>query len=447
MSLKKKIRSRVLQLVLSDSALELRRTVFNLRRKIAGKPHVLHVFLQLDDPYSYLLANFIPVLQKHFRVQVEVHLVEALEEGYKPQPHLLSEYAIYDCRLLARELGVPFLDKGPTPAIEHRRSLLQLLASEHEDENFSDSLQQSLTAYWRGDSENISRQLTGMVFKNDATSILEKNQALLTELGHYSSATIFFAGEWYWGIDRLLYLTDRLEQMGLASAAGENKNREIEHLRRVTRLHTPLSVPECASELPPLELFFSFRSPYSYLALQSAFRIADDFGIELKIRPILPMVMRGLPVPPAKLRYIVLDASREAHRLGIAFGLIGDPVGSAAERCIAISIYAEQQGRNREFVMAAATAIWSQGYDLAKDKPLKRVVERAGLDWEQAQLALRDDRWRLSAERNRGELGEVGLWGVPSWKLGEIALWGRDRDWLVEREIEEMCDKGEGIIV
>lgn len=447
MSLKKTIRSRVLQLVLSDTGIALRRTSAALKRRLTGKSHELQMFLQLDDPYSYLLASFIPTLQKHFNVQVNVHLVEAPEEGFKPQPQMLGEYAIYDCRLLARELGVPFLDKGAAPAVEHRRALLQLLASEHDEPHFVDALIKSLSAYWRGDSESIARQIDGIAMDGKALPILEKNRALLLQLGHYSSATIFYEGEWYWGIDRLLYLTDRLEQQGLSGADGEERNRDIDHLRRTTRLNLPASVPACSSELPPLELFFSFRSPYSYLVLQSAERISNAFGMTLKIRPVLPMVMRGLPVPTAKLRYIVFDANREAHRLGIPFGLIGDPVGPAAERCIAIACHAERQGKAFAFISAAATAIWSEGRDLAQDKPLRRVVERAGLDWEAARVALQDDGWRLEAKKNRDDLAQVGLWGVPSWKLGDLALWGRDRDWLVERAIEELCDKGEGIIV
>ena len=38
------------------------------------------------------------------------------------------------------------------------------------------------------------------------------------------------------------------------------------------------------------------------------------------LRPVLPMVMRGLPVPREKQLYIVLDTKREAEDAGVAFG-------------------------------------------------------------------------------------------------------------------------------
>ena len=34
-------------------------------------------------------------------------------------------------------------------------------------------------------------------------------------LGHYLGGTLYYAGEWYWGIDRLPYLEERLIQTGL----------------------------------------------------------------------------------------------------------------------------------------------------------------------------------------------------------------------------------------
>ena len=40
-----------------------------------------------------------------------------------------------------------------------------------------------------------------------------------------------------------------------------------------------------------------------------------------------------------------------------------------------------------------------------------------------------------------------GLWGVPTMRMGEFVVWGQDRDWLLVRHLEELCDPGDGIIV
>ncbi|MDA0705161.1 MAG: hypothetical protein O2805_00695 [Proteobacteria bacterium] len=117
-------------------------------------------------------------------------------------------------------------------------------------------------------------------------------------------------------------------------------------LQQVAQISLPVSPPGAARELPELEFFFSFRSPYSYLALQRAFRIADAFGLAIRVRPVLPMVMRGLPVPKSKLRYIASDAVREAERLKIPFGRFADPMGAGVERCLAVYAYSRKEKRN-----------------------------------------------------------------------------------------------------
>ena len=57
------------------------------------------------------------------------------------------------------------------------------------------------------------------------------------------------------------------------------------------------------------------------------------------------------------------------------------------------------------------------------------------------------NQWRENVEKNRESLTDMGLWGVPSFRIGELAFWGQDRIWLLSRKIEEMSDGGEGITV
>jgi 2-hydroxychromene-2-carboxylate isomerase len=178
---------------------------------------------------------------------------------------------------------------------------------------------------------------------------------------------------------------------------------------------------------PALELFFSFRSPYSYLALDRARALADTYGVPLVIKPVLPMVMRGLAVPRTKRMYIVRDAAREARRLGIPFGRICDPLGVGVERCLAVFEDAEREGLAFELVHSAARGIWSEALDMANDDDLSIVVRRAGLDWSKTQRSLSRLAWRTRAENNRRALLDLGLWGVPSFRLGDYACWGQDR--------------------
>jgi 2-hydroxychromene-2-carboxylate isomerase len=72
-----------------------------------------------------------------------------------------------------------------------------------------------------------------------------------------------------------------------------------------------------------VDLFFSFRSPYSYLALPKTMSFVADYDAAVNLRPVYPLPVR---VPgffkkahPQFARYIVLDSSRVAKHENIPF--------------------------------------------------------------------------------------------------------------------------------
>jgi 2-hydroxychromene-2-carboxylate isomerase len=78
-----------------------------------------------------------------------------------------------------------------------------------------------------------------------------------------------------------------------------------------------------ASMTLSVDLFFSFRSPYSYLALPRTMKMVADYDVTVNLRPVYPLAVR---VPgffkranPQFARYVVLDASRVAKHENIPF--------------------------------------------------------------------------------------------------------------------------------
>jgi 2-hydroxychromene-2-carboxylate isomerase len=445
MSLERKSRSLILNAAFNPRAINLKRWLTEKQRKIAGRAHVVSVFLQIDDPYSYVLSNYLPSLAAHYDIELRLYLSQARGEEYQPAPDMLAQYSIDDCVRLANELGIPFLDKGGLPPTEHRIGLSDVVAALVDQDMFQDELFQALAVYWRGDSAAAAQLSVVSQSERSSDGVIAAAQKIQQNLGHYSSAMLHYAGEWYWGVDRLHYLTDRLDQAGVARS--DKPDPALASIEQAMQVSLPVRPPSAASELPPIELFYSFRSPYSYIALQRTFEIADAFGIEVKVRPVLPMVMRGMKVPKPKLKYIAADTFREAERRKLPFGKISDPVGLGVERCLAVYQYAVSEHRTREFLCSAGTAIWAEAIDVATDKGMRKVTDRSGLFWPDVEAAMKRDDWREQADDNRETMMDSGSWGVPTIRMGDFVVWGQDRDWLLVRHIEELCDTGDGILV
>jgi len=444
LKLENKIRSAFLNALLSSRSRRIQRSFAELRRKLGGGAHEVSVFLQLDDPYSYLLAWCLPELASTYDIELKVYLSQARGDEYQPAPDLLAEYAAMDAQRVARELGIPFMDQGATPPVEHRRGLLDVLAARTDGDDFAGELFEVLEIYWRGDTEAAARRSdTGE--SGQADEVIARSRALQERLGHYSSGMLYYGGEWYWGVDRLHYLADRLDKMGLAREGA--KGTRLASVRHAMQMSLPVTPPAAAERLPPLELFCSFRSPYSYLSLKRVYEIVDAFGLDLKLRPVLPMVMRGMQVPRSKLVYIAKDTTREAERLGIPYGNIADPVGAGVERCLAAFRYAESEHKGRDFLANAGLAIWGEAVDVSTDKGMRKVTGRTSLFWPDVVAAMASEDWREEIEANRESMMASGSWGVPTIRFGDEVFWGQDRDWLLVRHIEELCDTGDGILV
>ena len=66
-----------------------------------------------------------------------------------------------------------------------------------------------------------------------------------------------------------------------------------------------------------VDLFFSFRSPFSYLATPGSLRLETDFRVRIAFRTVLPLALRDpesifSPDNLKRAKYIVLDSQRRA---------------------------------------------------------------------------------------------------------------------------------------
>jgi 2-hydroxychromene-2-carboxylate isomerase len=437
------LRSKLLSAYLSEGTRRRSQAWHETRRKLSGQGHVVTAFLQMDDPYSYLLSRYLPDLASHYDIELHVCLSRTLGGAYEPAGDLRADYAVTDCVRVAAELGIPFLDRGEQPPVDRLGAMNDAVAARADSDDYGDSVYAALETFWRGDAQGAAN-LAGTGTEGAGETLIAASQRRLDRMGHYNSAMLHYAGEWFWGVDRLPHLIARLDERELSRT--ERANPRLSSIAQVMHIDLPVRPPAAAGKLPPLDLFYSFRSPYSQLCLRRVFAVADAFGLELVLRPVLPMMMRGMAVPPRKIRYIILDAMREARLHGVPFGDCMDPLGAGVERCHAAFAYAESERRGREFLLNASEMIWDQAVEVATDKGLRKITAKTGLFWPEVKQALENDDWRETEAENRQLMLSLGSWGVPTLCLGDYVVWGQDRIWLLVRHLEELCDTGEGIL-
>ena len=204
------------------------------------------------------------------------------------------------------------------------------------------------------------------------------------------------------------------------------------------------------------DLFFSFRSPYSYLAVGRYRAMAEQHDLEIALRPVYPIAIRDpdiLFTNALQGRYIFIDAARSAQMQGIPYRWPRpDPVVQdlmtrevSAEqphiyRLTRMGQLAQQRGKGLAFVDEVSKIIWSgEVDDWHEGDHLANAVARAGLDLAELDTAVEAEADALDAQiaDNQAALTAAGHWGVPTLVFEGEPFFGQDRIEMAKWRMEQ----------
>ena len=382
-------------LVMEFIASDARRQITRIRGRLArrGQP-TIHYFHQVDDPHSHLAVQKIDALANRYKVRFRFHLVQNPTDHEQGDASRFPVWALRDARAVASDYGTELpqnVNQIESHQVKHAESYLSRYLA---DSDFSREAVAIGHRLWSGDP----------IEELPATNAAAEGSALRTKLGHWLSATFYFEGEWYWGVDRLVHLENRLRDMGLSNNPGGI----------CVPRPTPEPLDNKNASAVTLEFFPSLRSPYTAISFERVIALAQRTRVKLELRPVMPMMMRGVPAPRVKQLYIMTDTKREADYYGQKFGPVVDPFGEPVKRAFALLPFMTEQGLSIDYCANYLRAAWSEGVDITTERGLKQVVEETGANWQAAKNQLANSVWEPLLEDNVSDMLAAGLWGVPS---------------------------------
>jgi 2-hydroxychromene-2-carboxylate isomerase len=205
-----------------------------------------------------------------------------------------------------------------------------------------------------------------------------------------------------------------------------------------------------------VDVFWSFRSPYSYLATGRLVELEKRYDLEIRVRPVLPLAVREPDffrrVNPLWPAYLMRDTARIAQYHGIDYRwprpdpvvqvleegrLVTAPEQPYIHRLTRLGVLAAEEGRGLPFIDEVSRLIWSGGVDgWHQGAHLAGATARAGLDLARLDADAEREAERLDAAvaRNQRDLEAAGHWGVPTMVFEGEPFFGQDRiDVLVWR--------------
>jgi len=194
------------------------------------------------------------------------------------------------------------------------------------------------------------------------------------------------------------------------------------------------------------QLYWSFRSPYSYLAMHRITQLARDYEVDVDVRIVLPLAVRKpeffRDVNPLWLPYVLRDTVRLAEMAGIPYRFPDpDPIVQNIQtreiareqpyihRISRLGVEASRAGRGLAFVDEVSRLIWGGVSGWHTGDHLPRAAERAGLSLEDMELRIAADVAGYDAvlTQNQAELEKAGHWGVPTMVFRDEPFFGQDR--------------------
>lgn len=186
-------------------------------------------------------------------------------------------------------------------------------------------------------------------------------------------------------------------------------------------------------------LYFSFRSPYSWLTLRRLCAAVPDAPAQFEWFPYwdpdeitsAALAARNaefhyVQMSRAKHFYLLMDTRRLAEREGLsmAWPIDVDPWWELPHLAY---LAARRQGRELAFYDAIVAARWSRGEDVCTEPVVRAAAEESGCDPDVLAAAPADDSIRAEAADCLVAAYNDDIFGIPYLRWGRHRFWGYDR--------------------
>jgi 2-hydroxychromene-2-carboxylate isomerase len=191
---------------------------------------------------------------------------------------------------------------------------------------------------------------------------------------------------------------------------------------------------------PPIDFWFDFSSPYSYIASEWIEAVAARHGRTVRWHAILlgaTFLAAGLKPPvahPIKREYSVADFARSARFEGLPYRH-PDAFPIPTQNAARVFWWLEEQVAARAVAWARAglRAYFTRGVPLNEAVALHGLCREIGLDPDAAEAAWNDPRWKVRLKLENDSAIAAGIFGAPAIVIDGELFWGNDRKPQIER--------------
>ena len=199
---------------------------------------------------------------------------------------------------------------------------------------------------------------------------------------------------------------------------------------------------------PPIDFYFDFSSPYSYIASEWVEAVAARHGRSVQWHAILlgaTFQAAELKSPvsyPLKREYSIRDFARSARFAGLPYVMPAKfPIPTQNAARIFWWLHDSQSPeRAAAWAHAGLRALFTRGVDLSDAAALRMQVAESGIDAAAAEAAWSDPLWKDRLKRENDAAIAAGIFGAPFFFVDGEPFWGNDRRGQIEQWLAGEAD-------
>ncbi len=194
----------------------------------------------------------------------------------------------------------------------------------------------------------------------------------------------------------------------------------------------------------PIDFYFDFSSPYSYIASEWVEALAARHGRTVDWKAILlgatfqAAELKSPVAYPIKREYALRDFERSARFEGVPLTMPPKfPVPTQNAACVFWYLQSIDAARAIAWARCGLRAYFARGVDPSDPDALEALTREFGLAPGEAELVWSDPQWKLRLKQANDAAIAAGVFGAPFFVVDGEPFWGNDRRAQIERWLEQ----------
>ena len=191
--------------------------------------------------------------------------------------------------------------------------------------------------------------------------------------------------------------------------------------------------------IKPLEFYFDFISPYSFLAHKQIRKIENNEGLKIIYKPVLLgglHNLHGIKAPafiPAKAKHMVRDCKLIAEKNNIRFKFNSYfPIKSL--NLMRGVLVAEEDNIKKYYIDNIFNTIWQDGLNMNDTIVIQKILQNLNINPKTFSLRTTSSLIKDLLKKRTNDAYEKGVFGAPTFLVNNKIFWGQDRIEFALRE-------------